>query len=451
MIPLSRDVADLVGEFADSVDNRSLLYEKFAFPKVWGQPDKVDDAGRWNVLRIVSRGSDLLKRDAARLRHQASGRNVRPDKAERLRGNALLAEKLSKIAAPDPALTRVAADNTRRLLAMLEQSHPGHVVTFTATLGGRLLVNMSGGVIENAGISLDRCFGLPYLPGSAVKGITRSQALWEIHDAAPAQKAKLLRIAMLLFGYSSQDIVRGGAMAWAGACDLAKLTASALGAEELKGIASFLPASPTKPPTLVVDIVNAHYPGYYGGRRDRATDDENPVPNYFPAVETGAEFGFAVLLNRSVPNGASIIASELLQQAKQWLEHAVSRKGAGAKTAAGYGWFEIGGKQAAAAARVPAPSASEASGTVAAQAPPADSFIARWRGRLTSTGNFAAALPELNAITDDAELKRAFDAVIPENERRRIRKNQPYWQSFTSGRHGVVGGKILERLGLKFG
>ena len=36
--------------------------------------------------------------------------------------------------------------------------------------------------------------------------------------------------------------------------------------------------------------------------------------------------------------------------------------------------------------------------------------------------------------------------VIPDNERRRNRKGNPYWQSFTSGKHGEAGKKILARL-----
>ena len=80
---------------------------------------------------------------------------------------------------------------------------------------------------------------------------------------------------------------------------------------------------------------------------------------------------------------------------------------------------------------------------------PADVFIAKWRGKLASTGNFGVALPELAALAEDAELKRAFEAVLPENERKRTRKNNPYWQSFTSGRHGEAGKKILARAGFQ--
>ena len=49
-----------------------------------------------------------------------------------------------------------------------------------AQLRARLLVNMAGGVMENAGLCLDR-FGMPYIPGSAVKGCARRTALAALH------------------------------------------------------------------------------------------------------------------------------------------------------------------------------------------------------------------------------------------------------------------------------
>src|SRR3989442_11317304 len=145
MIPLGKDVAQLVGTFAEHVENRALLYDKFSMPKVWGHQEKVNDAGRWSVLRIVTRGSDLLKKDASDRRHQASGRNVRPDNAEKWKREAVLADNLAKIARLDPALVSAATENTRRLLAELSLSFAGQVETFEATLGGRLLINLAGG------------------------------------------------------------------------------------------------------------------------------------------------------------------------------------------------------------------------------------------------------------------------------------------------------------------
>ncbi len=440
MIPMVKDVAALVGEFAETIGNRSLLYEKFSFPKVWGQPDKVNDAGRWSILRIVTRGTDLLKEDATRIRRQAAGRNIQPEKADRLKREAAIAEKLSQVAKPDPALQAVAIENTRRLMSDLNRSFGGRVVTFEATLRGRLLVNLAGGVVENAGIALDHCFGLPFLPGSAVKGIARSQALWEIKAAPDDKKPLLLRVALALFGFGALDLKRDGSFAWAAEDQtLAQKVAEEFGASDFKGVASFLPAYPASVPVLVVDMVNPHYPEYYRGKRKSASDDEYPIPNYFPSVESGACFGFAVLLTREPV--VNLNPEVLLQHAKGWVERALTQKGAGAKTAAGYGWFALG-KPNIAAKSTPAalPGAPEAS--------PLESFIGKWRGRLSTKDNFPAVLPEMATLQSLEDLRLAYEALIPESERRRTKKNSPYWQAFTSGRHADAGKKILQRLGI---
>lgn len=449
MIPISPDVRQLVGDWAEAVENRSLLHEKFALPKVWGagEAGKLDNAGRWSVLRIVTRGNELLKSDGTRLRREAGGQNVQPHVRKRKERDASVAESMAKVARPGSNLIQAANSNATRFLADLGRAYSGGVVTFEATLGGRLLVNMAGGVIENAGIALDRCFGLPFIPGSAVKGIARAQALWEIREAKPGERPGLLRLAMLIFGFGSNDLKGKGDFAWAGGASAAQAVAAQLGSTDFKGSACFLPAYPTTPPTLVVDMVNPHYPDYYRGQRQRADDDESPIPNYFPAVEAGSSFGFAVVLNR-VPQLEAVTLESLLHQAKEWLQRAVTRKGVGAKTAAGYGWCELGRRpsdtQPPAANRYPPAHTSEAQALS-----PADALIAKWRGKLAVTGNFIAALPELAGLADDAELKRVFEAVIPEGERRRNRKNNPYWQSFTSGRHGEAGKRVLARVGFQ--
>ena len=439
MIPLTKDVTALVGDWAEAVENRSLLHEKFALPKVWGTDEKLNDAGRWSVLRIVTRGSDLLRGDAQRLRRDAGGRNAHPEVAERKDREAHVAEKMAAIAKIDGALAKVANENARRFLTDLNKSFKDLVVTFEATLGSRMMVNLAGGVVENAGIALDRCFGLPLIPGSAVKGITRVQALWEIREAKGDEKLRLLRQAMLLFGYGAHDL--RGDFGWAGGVNEAQAIADQIGTQDFKGCACFLPAYPTTPATLVVDMVNSHYPKYYSGQSQHAEDNENPIPNYFPAVEAGSVFGFAALLNR-VPVLPDITAAGLLAQVKQWLERAVTRKGVGAKTAAGYGWFELGRKDAT------SPSTAAVSTTPAPTVSPADQIIARFKN-LNTKDNFPAALPQLAALSSDADLRHAFETLIPVNERSKLRKNNPYWQAFTSGKAGADGQKILARLGLK--
>ena len=64
---------------------------------------------------------------------------------------------------------------------------------------------MAGGVMENAGLCLDR-FGLPYLPGSAVKGCARRAATHALVETTSAEdKAELLFNLCLVFGWADAD------------------------------------------------------------------------------------------------------------------------------------------------------------------------------------------------------------------------------------------------------
>jgi len=274
-----------------------------------------------------------------------------------------------------------------------------------AQLQSRLMANMAGGVMENAGLCLDR-FGLPYIPGSAVKGCARRAALAALHEwcetgqkpgAADDDKAnvfmdaceqftepaELLAAIARVFGWGEQDWMSDADthgrfksdFAWA--CDgrnrlgiwqeAAKQLAAHFGRDieerhqntpwdslpNFAGSVSFLPAFPVDvtgvklpltPPLLgklELDVVTCHHPDYYAQKSDKsgrllkpvATDDEDPNPVAFPAVAAGHVFAFALAPLRNCP-------ADVMQQARLWLALGLSTFGLGAKTAAGYGWFD---------------------------------------------------------------------------------------------------------------
>ncbi len=447
MIPMSKDVENLIGPWAEGVENRGLLHEKFALPKVWSfdEGGKLDEAARWNVLRIVARGKDILSEDSKRLFRESTGKNVSPENANRKEKEASVATSMAKIGLKDSEISKTCVEKGRRLLKDLAESFDGSVVAFEATLGSRMMINLAGGVVENVGIALDRCFGLPVIPGSAVKGITRAQALWEIKEADEDEKIRLLRLAMILFGFGKNDLKPNGGFGWAAGENHSQNIARELKAEDFKGCACFLPAYPTTLPKLVVDMVNPHYSKYYSGKSTKAEDNDNPKPNYFPAVETGSSFAFAALVNR-MPELPLANKAEILDQLKKWLERAVTHKGVGAKTAAGYGWFELGRREKP----IDPNSLENGANTEMPPAPasPLDQLVSRFKN-LNTKDNFPAALPQMVALVSEADLRSAFDRLVPESERRKLRKNNPYWQSFTSGKAGPDGQKILTRLGIK--
>ena len=199
---------------------------------------------------------------------------------------------------------------------------PKGAITFVAKLGGRLIVNQAGGVLENAGLCIHPHYNAPYIPGSAVKGCARHAAwqAWEESEDGDAKISAAREIAEI-FGFPTGDD------------GLDEYLASQCGyGSAQSGKVAFLAATPETTARLVVDLVNCHHKENYAGNRPYATDDESPIPNFFPAVEAGSRFIFTL-----APCGAD---DELLKSAKHWLVVALRQNGIGAKTAAGYGWFD---------------------------------------------------------------------------------------------------------------
>ena len=240
-----------------------------------------------------------------------------------------------------------------------------------ARLEARLLINMAGSVLENAGLNIDR-YGTAYIPGSAVKACARRAVLaalrqWcetnekpttsdDVLTAACASftaPSDLLFAILRVFGctdlewqdFDTEDN-NGNDLAWACAKQwptLRDTTRAALNAttgntDEAKptrrGSIAFLPAYPGKRPLadLELDVLTSHHQKYYSGDLPIATDTENPIPVYFPAVAARAEYTFALL-----PVGQ--LDATLLGHAKSWLTTGLTVFGLGAKTAAGYGYF----------------------------------------------------------------------------------------------------------------
>ena len=75
---------------------------------------------------------------------------------------------------------------------------------------------------------------------------------------------------------------------------------------------------------IVPDVLTSHH----------CCDTKNPTPVFFPVLESGATFRFMVVPTARTQDGD-------LEFAAKCLKTAIAENGAGAKTAAGYGWFRI--------------------------------------------------------------------------------------------------------------
>ena len=165
--------------------------------------------------------------------------------------------------------------------------------------------------LEN-GFSFLSPYGLPYLPGSGVKGVLRraAEALSAEGEAGwtPEALAKL-------FGYEADS----------GATD----------APRNRGALEFWDVFPQLAgDRLLVDILNPHHSSYYQNGA-APHDAENPKPVFFLTVPPGSPFSFHVrchsaLLPEALRAGWRPLLAAAFELAFAWI-------GFGAKTAVGYG------------------------------------------------------------------------------------------------------------------
>lgn len=210
-------------------------------------------------------------------------------------------------------------------IASRHQSIPAAIAAdcaFTLKLGSRMMVNMAGGILENAGLCLHRHYNCPMIPGSALKGASRHAAWCEWKQLADAGKTAeaeaIARQLANIFGYPTGEKSLDREL-------------KHLDIPEQAGSIAFLPAFPVEKAALVCDILTPH-----GGN-----DYTNPIPNPFIAVDKGTTFQFGLM--------RSLRANDVyLEAAKRWLMKGLA-DGVGAKSTAGYGWFVTDNKLASGA------------------------------------------------------------------------------------------------------
>jgi len=163
----------------------------------------------------------------------------------------------------------------------------------------RFVVGLGAAHVLETGITLHRIFGLPIIPGSALKGAARAYA--RLVEGKPEDDPELIAV----FGMTEQA-----------------------------GSVIFFDAIPLKVPNFQLDIMNPHYPNYYRApEKNPPADWESPNPVFFLTVtETPYRF---VIASRSEQG------NHLLDLAEEWLKGALRELGIGAKTSADYGFWDV--------------------------------------------------------------------------------------------------------------
>jgi len=172
---------------------------------------------------------------------------------------------------------------------------------FQACPEWRMVVGLGGASVLETDITLHHLYGLPIIPGSALKGLARSYALL---NEGRDDDDPLFADA---FGTVKEPKRAGGVV--------------------------FFDALPVTSPRFQLDVMNPHYGEYYRYRgQSPPVDYLNPAPIYFLTVAR-TTFLFAL----AARNGRR----EWLRAAAGWLQKGLETMGVGAKTAAGYGYMEV--------------------------------------------------------------------------------------------------------------
>jgi CRISPR-associated protein Cmr6 len=167
--------------------------------------------------------------------------------------------------------------------------------------------------VEN-GMAWHHTLGVPYLPGTSVKGLVRA---WVEQWVSDLSQVEINRI----FGPKGNKQEETDD-------DNSKKTTKHVGS------IIFFDALPLKPVQLTADVMTPHYQKYYNGNEPPADWlAPNPIP--FLTVKDNQTFLFNVA-PREKNNEEQISDCKLILE---WLDQALLNMGAGAKTAAGYGRF----------------------------------------------------------------------------------------------------------------
>jgi CRISPR-associated protein Cmr6 len=179
-----------------------------------------------------------------------------------------------------------------------------------ARVKGRMVVGLGSESIVETSISLHRTYGVPYIPGSALKGLAANYARLYLNLDADWQRGG--KYYKIVFG----DTDDSGYITFFDAL--------------------YMPGSghPDKEQALYPDVITVHHPEYYQGSQEVPSDSDSPTPVPFLSA-TGTYL-------------IALAAPDLEQSKKDWisitfqvLENALKTLGIGAKTSSGYGRMEL--------------------------------------------------------------------------------------------------------------
>ena len=176
---------------------------------------------------------------------------------------------------------------------------------------GRLAVGLGNESPLEIGLTLHHVYGVPMIPGEALKGLALRYAKASISKEASGSDEMRTQIVSILFGDTESAGFIEFEDAW---------------------IVPISLATPNQ--GLVLDVMTPHHPNYYNGKLAPPSDQDDPVP--LPFLSAAGRFSFALHCEDASADGKEwcAYAAALLTQALTEFTW-----GVGGKTRGGYGRF----------------------------------------------------------------------------------------------------------------
>ena len=269
--------------------------------------------------------------------------------------------------------------NLSRRLEVFAQELRGRglpVKKLTAGTQSRLVTGLGLESVLEAGLALNRIYGLPYLSGSALKGVGRAwwreelfsslglrfevlqerfssekdrgkfltqaeeflarAAYWHLMAKKGKEKKALEEARKKWQSWVNKGLFQVGfedMLAQAFSFSLA------FGSQNMAGALRVSDFQPKDLPELELDLINCHYQPYYTNNR-LPTEWEDPVPVTFAVVPEGASFEGLIWVEPP-PGFSAKQAEALLEEVLKRLGEALWEWGLGGKTAIGFGRLKL--------------------------------------------------------------------------------------------------------------
>lgn len=190
-----------------------------------------------------------------------------------------------------------------RWSSVLKEEHGGH--TRRVKVKGRMIVGLGSESVLETAVCLHRTYGIPYIPGSALKGLAASYA----HQRLGGEWQRGGKYHTIVFG----DTDNAGYITFFDAL--------------------YMPDKDHKGRVLYPDVITVHHQNYYQNENVAPSDSDSPIP--VPFLSATGIYLFA-------------LAAPGFQQQTRWIDltfmilaEALETLGIGAKTSSGYGRMEF--------------------------------------------------------------------------------------------------------------